>query len=142
MLERKLLGAVTGNQHVFAFFENDSSKADRITNAFHGNNRAGLESSAVHENCVELHLAVTIEVRPDPGIEDRIIFEFDDRLFAGIERGTTVLENPPASIQRAPHSVVAEFFDFWRDVPSPAMDDQRDIVHKKSIAANYANDAN
>src|ERR1700733_14891702 len=133
VLERKLLRAVTGNQHVTAFFENRSGKTDRIANAFHGNNGAGLERSAFHKDGVELHLSVTIEIRSETGVEYRIVFEFDDRLLAGVDCGTAALQHLPSSIKRSPHSVFTGFPEILRNIPCSSVNGQRNIAHPMSI---------
>ena len=135
MLARELLGAVSGQQHVFTFFENQPGKPDRIAYPFDGDDSSGLESGAVHEDRVELNFAVAIWVGSNARVEYGFIFEFDDRLLARVERGAAVPENTPSSIQSALETSLADLNEVQWNVPRAAVNHECDIFHRKSIAA-------
>src|SRR5262245_52408638 len=124
---RKEFGSRTREHHVFAAIQDKSREPDGIAYAFDGNDGAGFQRSSIHENGVHLNVAVTIEVRSDACIEDWIILELDDCLFARIDGRAALAKNVPSSIETRQHSVSACLFQFGRNRPRATVDDECNV---------------
>ena len=123
-LDRKLLRASSHEKAVLTFFEDSASQAYRVSDALHGAGCAGLKSGSVHQDRVELRVAIPIKMRASSCIEDRIVLEFDDGFFAGIHRWSTGLKDRPASDERAFHAVASGLLDFLSKSSSTTVNDQ------------------
>src|SRR5262249_44072099 len=96
---------------------------------FDSDNGTRFETGAVHEYGIELNGAIAIEMRSKACVEYRVIFQFDDRLLAGMQTGAAILENTPAALQCARDTVFADFAELGGDIPCSAMNDQPDVTH-------------
>ena len=86
VLDCKLFCAIAGQQHVFTVLEHRPGHSDGILQTFDGENGAGLQSRAIHQDGVHLGFAIAIEVRPNSGVKDGLVFKVDNGLHTGIER--------------------------------------------------------
>ena len=85
MGERKLLRTGADEIDMRTLLENQARGLNGIAQALHAGHSAGFHSSAIHEQCIELHAAVGGEEAAAAGVEGRIIFKHRDGCFDGIE---------------------------------------------------------
>src|ERR1700690_4060719 len=57
---------------------------------------ASPQGCAIHDESVELHLAVAVEEAAAPGVEGLVVFHHDYGRFDRVERGAAALERMPA----------------------------------------------
>jgi len=79
----------------------------------------------VHDHGVAFDLAIEIQVGAKASVEDGIVFEDDDGGFDGIEGVAAVAEHTPTRAKSAEAARVAGVNGVVRDVPCPAMNDER-----------------
>jgi len=96
-----------------------------IANVLDGRDGARLQCVAVHQDRIELHVTIEIEMRTDAGVENRIVFEQHDGGFGGIYRGAAVCKEFPAGRQRAADAGAAGVEIFRGNISGAAMDDER-----------------
>ena len=73
-------------------------EVDRVAHIAQASRAAGAQVLAHHHTSVELHLAVAVEARPDPGVEQRLVLHVPDRRD---RRGERSLADPrPADVAR------------------------------------------
>src|SRR5262249_14352791 len=121
VIQSKLLRAISGDQHVLAFLENGARQTNGVAYMFNGNGCAGLERDAIHENGIELNFTVSIEMGTNAGMEHWFVFQFNDRLLAGVESGAAGFENRPTSIEGSFNSRPARGFEIRGNIPGSAM---------------------
>src|SRR5439155_24998020 len=129
----KQFRARTGQSHVLAAVQHESGELDGIKDTLDGNDGAGFQRAAIHENGVHLNVAITIEVRADTRIEGWIVLELHDCLLTCIQRGAPISENIPSSIQTRQNSILARLFKFGRNRPGATVNDECNVFHKESI---------
>src|SRR5713226_4697148 len=125
VLDGKLFGAGANQHHVLPRFEQLARQANGVADALDGSDSAGLKRCAVHEDGVEFDAAVPVQVRADAGVEDGVVFEYDDGCFNGVQRRAAALEYLPAGLERLPATGAAGLDRFVRNVPGAAVNDQR-----------------
>jgi len=119
------LGALGDEHHVGAFFEDDASGLNGISDAAETGDRAGAESGGVHHDGVALDVAIEIEVRAVAGVEDGIVFEDGDGGLDGVESVASIGEQSPASAKSSETTGLAGANSFVRNVPGATVDDER-----------------
>src|SRR5580692_10963542 len=120
----EFFGTCCDEHHVLAVFEHAAREADGIVNVFDGCDCSGFQRAAVHEDGVELDVAVEIQVRAEASVESGIVFQNYDGGSDRINRGAAGGENFPSGFERALNSGAAIFDRFVGDIPGAAVDDQ------------------
>ena len=124
VLLRELFRAFADEHHVRTFLEQTAGEADGIADALDGSNRTGLESRAIHDDCVELNAAVDGEVRAVARVESGIFLEDDDGGFDGIQGAAAAGKNLPTGFERASNASAAIAKAFLGNVPGAAVNDE------------------
>jgi hypothetical protein len=125
--------AGSDEHHVLAVFEHAAREADGIVDVFYGGDGARFQRRAVHEDRVELDLAVGIKMRAEARVESGIVFQNYDAGFDGVNRGAAGRENFPSGFERALHAGAAVFDGFVGDVPSAAVNDQGRLQRSREM---------
>ena len=132
MLGREALSPFGDKVHMRAVAQNFARRADRIGDALDTAHAAGAQSGAVHDERIELHLAVAIEKAAATRVEGLVVFHDDHSFLDRIERRSTAFEHPPARSHGVAHTVEMSFHHVIRNGPGAAMNDQNRIVQGKS----------
>ena len=132
MLCGEALRAFGYKVHVRAVAQNLASRADGIAKALDAANASGAQGRAVHDEGIELHLAVAIEKAAATGVESLVVFHDDHSFFDRIERRSATFEHAPARGHRVAHAVEMSFDHVVRNGPCAAMNDQNRIGGKRS----------
>ena len=127
MLGGETLRALGYEINVWTVAENLASGANGITQTFDATDAAAAQGCAVHDEGVELHLAVAIQEAAAPGVEGFVIFEDDDRFFNRIESRAATLEHAPSSGGGVTHSIEVRVDHVVGDGPGAAVYDQNRI---------------
>ena len=85
VLGRKALGALGDKIHVRAVAKNFAGSANRVAQALHTSNAAAPEGRPIHDEGVELHLAVAIQETAAARVEGLVVFHDDYGLFDRVE---------------------------------------------------------
>ena len=123
MLYCEFLGALGDKHHVRAVFVDGACGANGVFYALKARSCAGPERSAVHDDGVTFDFSFGVEMRAEAGVEDRCVFEYDDRGFDGVKRGAAVGEDFPAFGERFETASFAGVDGFIGNVPRAAMND-------------------
>jgi hypothetical protein len=110
--------------HVVTFLQYRTRQQDRVAHVFDGGDGTRFQRSPVHDDGVELHLAIHVQVRTEARIEGRIVFENHDGGLHSIDRGPTAAENSPASFERAANPGAAILDRFVRNVPRATVNNE------------------
>src|SRR5688572_18960808 len=110
--------------------KNAARESDGISDSFNGSNGAGLQGRAIHQDGVKLCLTVAIEMSPYACVKDGIVLEFDNGLFARIDRQPSRLQNLPGSFQGSRDTVAGRGLNFRSDCSCTAVDDQSEVTHR------------
>ena len=97
----KFFGPGADQHHVFAFFQYCAGQQDRIFDTLDRGDRSGFQRCAIHDDRIELHLAVQVQVRAESGVKRRIVLQNDDGGLHRIDRRAARSQNFPAIFQRA-----------------------------------------
>ena len=119
----KFFRACGDEHHVIGMFEDAAGEANGIVNVFDGGDGAGFEGGAVHEDGVELDMAVAIEVRAEAGVKCGVVFEDDDGGFDRVDGGAAGGEDFPTCFEGAANAGAAIGEGFVGDIPCAAVDD-------------------
>ena len=125
MFDGELFSARAHEHHVFAFFHDLSGQADGIANPLDRGDRAGLQGGAIHNDGIELDVALAVQVRTHTRVEDRVFFQDNDRCFDGIDRSAASRKNFPAGFEGPAATFAARNNRGVRNIPCAAVDDQR-----------------
>jgi hypothetical protein len=82
---------------VRALAEDLARGADRIRDSFHASYASSPQSTAVHDEGVELNLAIAIEEAASAGVESLVVFHDDYSFFDCVEGRATALEDTPSN---------------------------------------------
>ena len=85
LFSRKSFRALPNQHHVRAFLEDRASHQNGILHPLQRGSRASTQRRAVHHNGVALHAAVPVQVRAVARVENRIVFQYHDCGFDGLE---------------------------------------------------------
>jgi hypothetical protein len=103
--------------------ENLARGANRIRDALNASHATGSQSAAVHDEGVELNLAVAIEETAAAGVESLVVFHDDYSFFDGVEGRATALEDAPSCSSGVADAVEVSVHHVIRNGPSAAVDD-------------------
>src|SRR5271166_3304781 len=104
MLRRKPLRTFAHKIHMRTLTQDLPRRPHGIPHTLHAAHAAGAQSGTVHDQSIELNLAIAIQKAASAGIEDLVILHDDHSLFDSIERRASVLEHAPACRKSIPHS--------------------------------------
>jgi len=127
VLDRKPFRALRHKVHVRTLAQDLARHTHRMTQMFYAADTPGGQGSAVHDQGIELHLAITIQKAAASGVEGLIIFQDDDRLLDRVERGATTIQDVPGRSGRIAHTIEMSLDHFVRNGPGAAMDKQNRI---------------
>jgi hypothetical protein len=100
---------------------------------FHASYAAGAQSVAIHDEGIELDLALAVQKAPATGIEGLVIFHHHYGCLDRVERRTAALEDAPARVNGAPHAIKVSFDHVIRNRPRAAVDNKDGIVAQGSL---------
>ena len=129
LLHGELFGAAADQETVFAVLQNPPGQDYRIPNALHGADRAGFEGRAIHQDRVELGLAVSMEIRAVSGIKSRIVFQQHNDSLACIQRGAAGFQYRPTGGEGPRHAIPRSLFHSRAQGPGAAVHDESDGLH-------------
>src|SRR5208282_5933643 len=95
VLGGKALGAFGDEIDVRAVAENFAGGAHRVAQTLHASDAAAAEGRALHDEGVELHLAVAVQETAAAGVKGFIVFHYDDGLFDRVQSGAAALQHAP-----------------------------------------------
>ena len=125
MAKSELLSAFGDEHHVRALLEDGARGLDGIFDTPKTGDGACAECGRVHDDGIAFDVAIDVEMRTVARVEDGIVFEDDDGGFDGIEGVAAVAEHTPTCAKSAEAARVAGVNGVVRDVPCPAMNDER-----------------
>lgn len=132
----KFFSALGDEVDVVALVEDEASGLDGVADALNTGDAAGAESSAVHEQGVELNTAVASEEAPAAGVEGGIVFHRSDSGFDRVDGGRTAFEQAPAFLEGVEDTLFVSFELVGGDIPGAAVDEEDwRTSHKKGIVA-------
>jgi hypothetical protein len=118
---------------MWTFFQDSARGTNGIFDAMKTGDGTGAERGGVHNDGVALDLAVKIQMGAVAGVEDRIVFEHDDRGFYCIEGVTSGGQNFPTGLQSAPAAGLACCNGFIWNIPSTTVNDQRSRHREREL---------
>jgi hypothetical protein len=84
MVPREALRPLSDEHHVRAVLQHGARQPDRILNPLQSRNSSSAQGRAVHHNRVAFHPAVEIQMRAEPRVEHRLVFEHHDSGFHSV----------------------------------------------------------
>src|SRR5580692_5489438 len=127
MLGSKAFGAFSDKIDVRAVAENFARGANRVAQAFDASDAAAAQSCAVHDEGVELHLAVAVQEAATSRVEGFVVFESDHGFFDGVEGRAATFQSAPSRGGRIAHSVEVRLNHVVGNIPGTAVNDQNGI---------------
>ena len=109
--------------HVRTILQDGSGQPNGILYALQCAGRPGTERRAIHDHGVALHAAVPIQVRAVAGVENRIVFQYHDRGFDGLESIAAFRKDGPSGSKSALTTGLAAIDGLVRNVPGAAVND-------------------
>src|SRR5437588_12928230 len=92
-----------------AFAQDFACGADWICNVFHASDAAGAQSVAIHDERIELHLALAVQEAAATSIKGLVIFHHDYASLDRVERRTAALEDAPARVNGVADAIEVSF---------------------------------
>ena len=123
MLGSESLRAFCDKINVRAFAKNFTGSANRIRDTLNASHAPGAQSSAIHNEGIELDLAVAIQKAAAPGVESLVIFHDDYRFFDCIERRSTALQDVPSGGSGVADAVAVSIHHVIGNGPRATVDD-------------------
>src|ERR1700756_3087571 len=105
--------------------------ANGIRNLFHAAHASGTKRSAVHNQRIELNLAIAIEEAATASVKRLVVLHDDDRFLYGIQCRSATLEHTPASGNCSPHAAQMCLYHVIRNGPGAAVDEQNGIRRQR-----------
>ena len=105
MLRGESLRAFRHKIHVRTLTQNLSRRPHWIAQSLHASHAACAQRSAVHDQRIQLHLAVAIQKTSPAGVEGLVVFHDDDGFLDRIQRWAAALQHAPARGQRVAHAM-------------------------------------
>src|ERR1700736_15087 len=105
MFGGKTFRAFSNKIHMRTLTENLPRRAHGIAQPLDAAHAPGAQRRSIHDERVELYLAVAIEKTPPPGVESLVILHDDDRFLNRVERRSCALQHAPSRSQRIAHAV-------------------------------------
>jgi len=115
------------------FTQNLARGANRIRKMLYAANAASAKRGSVHDEGVELYLALAIEKAAATRVEGLVIFHDDDSFFDRIERCVTPLKDTPALGERFAHAVQVRFDKRVRNGPRASVDEQNWVIRQEGL---------
>src|SRR6266446_772373 len=112
---------------VRAFTEDLARGADGVGDAFHASYTSSSKSTAVHDEGVELDLAIAIEEAAAAGVEGLVVFHDDYGFFDCVEGRAAALEDAPSSSGGVADAIEMSVHHVIGNGPGAAVDDQNRI---------------
>ena len=116
-----------------AVAQNLASGADGIAKPLDAADASGAQGRAIHDEGVELHLAVAIEETAATCVESLVVFHDDHGFFDRIERRAATFEHAPARSHGIAHAVEVGVDHVVRNGPCAAVNHQNRIGQEKSL---------
>src|SRR5580698_7953861 len=124
MFSGEALRAFAYEIYVRTFTQNFSRSAHRIAQALDAAHAAGAQRRAIHDEGVELYLAIAIKKAAATCIESVVVFHDDNRFLDCVERRAAAFEHAPSRSQRVIHAMEVRLDHVIRHGPRPAMNHQ------------------
>ena len=121
------LRAFADKINVGAFAENLSRCAHRIVQMLDAAHASSAQRSSIHDEGIELHLAVAVQKAAASGVESLVVFHDDDGFLNGVERRATALEHMPSRGQRIVHATDVGVHHVIRHGPGAPVNDENRI---------------
>src|ERR1700691_638859 len=96
MLDRELFRASADEIHMRTLAQNLPCRANWITQALHATHASGPKRRTIHNQGIQLHLAVAIQKAASTRVEDLVVFHDDDRFLHSIKSRTAAFQHAPA----------------------------------------------
>ena len=119
----EILGSGADEVDVRALVEDEARGLDWIAEAFDAGDPAGAERCAIHEQGVELDVAVAGEKAASAGVEGLVVFKDSDSGFYGLDGGGAVFEEGVADGERIGDAEPVGFDHVVGDGPGTAVDE-------------------
>ena len=127
VLGGKALGAFRDEINVRTVAQNFPGGANRVAQTFDATHSTAAEGRAVHDESVELHLAVAVQETAAAGVESFIVFENDHGFFDRVESGSAAFERAPSCRRSIAHAVEVRLDHIVGYGPGAAVYDQNRI---------------
>src|SRR5580698_10495284 len=127
MFSGEALRAFAYEIYVRTFTQNFSRSAHRIAQALDAAHAAGAERRAIHDEGVELYLAIAIKKAAATCIESVVVFHDDDRFLDCVERRAAAFEHAPSRSERLVHAAQVSVDHVIGHGPGTAMNDEHRI---------------
>src|ERR1035441_307920 len=88
-----------------AVAENCAGGANRVAQTFDASDAAAAQGRAVHDESIELYLAIAIQETATAGVEGFIVFENHHGFFDGVESGAAAFQHVPSGGGGVAHTV-------------------------------------
>jgi hypothetical protein len=112
---------------VRAIAKNFAGGANRIPQALDATYSSAAKSGAIHDEGIELHLAVSIQETAAARIEGLVVLHYDHSFFDRIERRSATFERSPSRGSRVANAVEVRIDHVIRNSPGTAVYDQNRI---------------
>ena len=124
---REVFSSFAYKVHMWTFTQDETRRADGISNTLHAAHTAGAQSGAIHNERVHLHLAVGRKKAATSGIECRVIFHDHHSFLDGFECRTSGVEHLPANSKGIEDTATMVVDHVCRNRPSSAMNYENGI---------------
>ena len=94
-LAREPQCTLAGQKQVASVFHDAAREFDRILDTLHGCDASGAQPIPFHNGSVHFNLAVAIERRAGPRVEEWVVLEHNDGCLDGVESWAILLKNLP-----------------------------------------------
>ena len=110
--------------HVRTIVQDGSGKPNGVLHALQCRGRPGTQRRAIHDHGVALHAAVQIQMGTVACVENRVVFQYHDSGFDGVESIATFRKDGPAGSQGALTARFTGIDGLVRNVPGAAVNNQ------------------
>src|SRR5580692_5137442 len=131
MLRGELFRAFGYKIHVGALTQNLACRSYWIFQSFHASHAPCPQRRTVHDQRIQLHLAVAIQKASPAGIESCVVLHDDDGFLDCIQCRAAALEHAPACDQRVAHPMQVRLHHVIRHGPSAAVNNQNRITRQE-----------
>src|SRR5258706_11567481 len=127
MLGSEPLRAFCDKINVRAFAKNFTGSANRIRDTLNASHAPGAQSSAIHNEGIELDLAVAIQKAAAPGVECLVVFHDGYGFFDRVERRSAAFEDAPSGGSAVADAVAVSIHHVIGNGPGAAVNDKNGI---------------
>ena len=131
MFGGEVLGVLADEVDVGTLLEHQTRGLDGIAqplDAGHATGAHGSAHSAIHEQCVELHVAIAREEGAAAGVEGLVVLEDGDGGLDRVDRGGAALEQRVAGEERTANAEGVGFDGVVGDGPGAAMNEKDGLI--------------